>query len=185
MDNEIDIWLNINPYHTDRKRAKAYSDGILQQLLKNTLNCSADLRLKKNHHGKPFVDEPVFFSHSNSRQLYAYVVTTCGEVAIDVEWQRADRPLDTLARRYFHPAEQQVITAVDGAEQVERFYQIWTRKEAWCKLEGGNLWTYLNKNIPMTDSLHLCDIQSIRGFSACLASEQPITRVRINSLGHP
>ena len=182
MDHEINIWLNNNP-HRDRHQAKAYSDAILQQLLKDTLNCSADLTMHKNQNGKPYVKEPVYFSHSNSRQLYAYVVTTAGEVAIDVEWQRPDHAYLKLSQRYFTAAEQQYISSGHPDTQADRFYRLWTRKEAWCKLEGGNLWSYLGKAIPNTDGLYFHDLTGIRGFAACLASDQPITGCRINSLG--
>ena len=70
MVREINIWLNSNPYK-NKRQAKPYSDAILQQLLKNSLNTSQPLNIKKNSNGKPFVDEPVFFSHSNCRQLQA------------------------------------------------------------------------------------------------------------------
>lgn len=182
MDHEINIWLTNNPYR-DRHQAKACSDAILQQLLKDSLNSSADLTMHKNQNGKPYVKEPVYFSHSNSRQLYAYVVTTSGEVAIDVEWQRADDSYLKLSKRYFTKAEQEYITGGHSDAQADRFYRLWTRKEAWCKLEGGNLWSYLGKAIPETDGLYFYDITGIRGFAACLASEQPIGGCRINNLG--
>ncbi|WP_198538198.1 4'-phosphopantetheinyl transferase family protein [Marinicella sediminis] len=175
--------MNKNPF-TDKKKAKAHSDAILQQLLKNTLNSSTDLQLHKNQHGKPYVDEPVYFSHSNSQQLYAYVITTRCEVAIDVEWQQPDRPLLDLARRYFSAAEYRDIEATEKSEQAFCFYRHWTQKEAWCKLEGGNLWTYLSKQPPSDQSIYLQEVNNIDGFSACVASSLPFSQVRINALGH-
>jgi len=181
MEKEINIWLNHNPY-TDKKKAKPYSDGILQQLLQQALNTSKTIDIKKTINGKPYVDEPVYFSHSNCRQVYAYVISKSQEVSVDLEYIDYKRQVLKLAHRYFNKKEFAALLTLSATCQSEYFFDLWTQKEAWCKLEAGNLWSYLNKNM---DGLPISfyKLKQIKGFAGTLASPNIITKVRINSIG--
>ncbi len=188
MSLELKIWLHNNPY--DKKsEAKPHSDAILQQLLQNALNTSSPFKIFKNVNGKPYTNEPVFFSHSNSRNLYAYVISTDAEVAIDIERIRPQHDFMQLANRYFHTSEQQELSQLSAKHKQLRFYQMWTKKEAWCKLEGGNLWSYLNR--PLTDhmlndqhdnSAFFTNIADIDGFAGTVASLTKISKIWINNI---
>ncbi|MEZ5471593.1 MAG: 4'-phosphopantetheinyl transferase superfamily protein [Marinicella sp.] len=182
MDSEINIWLHNNPYK-DKKRAKAHSDAILQQLLQKALNTSNHITIYKGVNGKPFVNHPVFFSHSNSRQLHAYVIHQDFDIGLDVELKKTNRDFLKTAQRYFHPKEYEDLFLVGEAARLETFYQQWTRKEAWCKLEGGNLWSYLNK-LPSADAkIHFCETHVVKGFAVAIASPEIINKIRINTIG--
>ena len=183
MQKEINIWLNYNP-HKNKRLAKPYSDAILQQLLQNTLNTSARIAIKKSKNGKPYVDEPIFFSHSNCRQLHAYVITTAHDIGIDVEYINKKRAVMKLASRYFHPKESKIITDLPTAEKSSMFFKQWTHKEAWCKLDGGNLWSYLNKLPGDEKGLFLYESDRIDGYALAIASPQKIDKIRINSIGN-
>jgi 4'-phosphopantetheinyl transferase len=67
-------------------------------------------------------------SHSNS---YALVAVAASPVGIDIEHLRADFDVIALAQRFFAPAE----TAIVRAEP-DRFFEFWTRKEAFIKAIG-------------------------------------------------
>jgi len=188
MNLELKIWLHNNPY-VKKPEAKPHSDAILQQLLQNTLNTSRYLEIFKNANGKPYVKEPVYFSHSNSKNLYAYVISTDVDVAIDIERIRAKHDFMKLANRYFHDQEKQKLNQLSAKNQSLNFYQMWTQKEAWCKLEGGNLWSYLNRQLPchqlktqQKDSIHLSNISDICGFSGTVASRKKIDKIWINNI---
>ncbi len=183
MAKEINIWLNNNP-HKNKQLAKPYSDAILQQLLQNALNTSRPIQIKKNKNGKPFVDEPVYFSHSNCRQLHAYAITTSHEVGIDVEYINKKRSVLKLASRYFHPEESEILANLPEVERPMMFFKQWTHKEAWCKLDGGNLWSYLNKLPAEAPGLFLCDSTQVDGFAVAVASPHSINKIRINSIGN-
>jgi len=183
MVREINIWLNHNPYK-DFKQAKPYSDAILQQLLQNALNTSEQLEIKKNENGKPYVDQPVFFSHSNCRQLYAYVIATDHEVGIDVEYHQKDREILKLAQRYFHPEEYQSLCAKAESDRFGYFYTLWTQKEAWCKLNGGNLWSYLKREPGSEAGLSFSHTSLVDQFSVAFATPKKIDKIRINSIGN-
>lgn len=183
MEREINIWLNHNPYK-DKKRAKPHSDAILQQLLKSALNTSKDVIIKKGKNGKPYVDQPIYFSHSNSRQLHAYVVNTAFDVGLDVEIKKTDRLFMKTAERYFHPSEYKSLLGLNAKEQYELFYRQWTQKEAWCKLEGGNLWSYLNKMPDPKAQIFFKETTCVDGFATAIASREPVAKIRINSIGN-
>ncbi len=191
MSLELKIWLHNNPYDL-KSEAKPHSDAILQQLLQNKLNTSSQLKIFKNTNGKPYIREPVYFSHSNSRNLYAYILSTQTEVAIDIEWIRPQHDFMKLANRYFHGSETALLSQLSGKIQQLKFYQMWTQKEAWCKLDGGNLWSYLNRpisdhQIDLTnkDKVHLIDIIDIDGFTGTVASRTQINNIWINNIAYP
>ncbi len=182
MNKEINIWLHNNPYK-DKKRAKAHSDAILQQLLQEQLNTSSNITIKKGPNGKPYTEHPIYFSHSNSRQLHAYVVSSC-EIGLDIEVKKTDREFLKTAKRYFHPDEYQALIDLSPKQQFETFYRQWTRKEAWCKLEGGNLWSYLNRLPSADDKIHFCETGVVSGFAVAIACKKPIIeKIRINAIG--
>lgn len=189
MSQELKIWLHNNPF-TKISEAKPHSDAILQQLLQNTLNTSQPVKIFKNSNGKPYIKEPLFFSHSNSQNLYAYVISDQVEVAIDIEKIKPQRDVLKLVKRYFHPDEYKQLSQLNGINRIHRFYQLWTQKEAWCKLEGGNLWGYLNQqvlsyNTTMSQQgnlIHLTNISNIDGFACTVASTSELNPLWINSI---
>ncbi len=183
MVNEINIWLNSNP-HKSKKQAKPYSDAILQQLLQNALNTSRTVEIKKNKNGKPYINAPIYFSHSNCRQLHAYVLSTECEVGIDVEYINKKRPFMKLAERYFHKDEYQTMKNLPAEKRTAMFFKQWTHKEAWCKLDGGNLWTYLNKMPAKQSAIYVAETALVDGYAVAIASANRIDKIRINSIGN-
>ncbi|MGJ8662761.1 MAG: 4'-phosphopantetheinyl transferase family protein [Marinicella sp.] len=192
MDRNLNIWLNNNPFN-NKTEAKPHSDAILQQLLQNSLNTSATINIFKNPNGKPYVHEDIFFSHANSRYLHAYVISKDHEVGVDVELINTKKDVMKLASRYYHADEVNYLSEFQLTQQITEFYQLWTRKEAWCKLEGGNLWSYLARPVLPDSPLKTlegkqfymkCNDQ-IKGFACAVAATAPIEKIRINSLGTP
>ncbi len=189
MDMDLTIWLHNNPYQ-NKAEAKPHSDAILQQLLQNTLNTSKTLTIHKNDHGKPFVNEAVYFSHSNCRNLHAYVISTTAEVGVDVEYMRPNHAFQKLADRYFSHDELAAMQPLAAAARRSMFYQLWTLKEAWCKLDGGNLWSYLNRSVlglaqgqsAVMPDKHIKTTQDIAGYACAVACAQPFNRIWINHL---
>jgi len=189
MDMDLTIWLHNNPY-PKKAQAKPHSDAILQQLLQNTLNTSQALTIHKNAQGKPYVKEPIFFSHTNCQNLYAYVLSTTAEVGIDVEYIRPQHDYQKLADRYFCTAEIESLQQRDPTARRRHFYQLWTCKEAWCKMNGGNLWGYLNRSVlahtkdatTTSADRYIKTTNEILGFACAVACTQPFARIWINHL---
>lgn len=93
---------------------------------------------------KPFLkschgSEPVEFNltHSGSRALLAFARGR--EVGVDIEQTRNNLDYEVLALRFFSPAEQKELTALESPEKCRGFFRCWTRKEAYIKATGAGL----------------------------------------------
>ncbi|MBZ0303729.1 MAG: 4'-phosphopantetheinyl transferase superfamily protein [Anaerolineae bacterium] len=117
------------------------SHGILRLLLSRYLNCDpASLRFQHNSHGKPELPghELRFnFSHSGDYTIYALVRRH--QIGIDIERMRPLDDLETIARYYFSEVECAALLNLRPEEQVQGFFNGWTRKEAYIKAIGKGL----------------------------------------------
>ena len=100
-----------------------------------------DYEIAYNSQGKPYFlsFREIFFNISHSSN---YVVCAIGDkpVGIDIEGGRKGR--QNLARRFFDRAESDWI---EEAESDERFFRIWTLKEAYGKATGFGVLEVLDK----------------------------------------
>ena len=81
---------------------------------------------------------PVCFNVSHSHGMALFAVTGGCEIGVDLERVRVrpDSDLLGMAERYFAPREAEALRSLDAAEQVEAFFRLWTRKEAYLKAHG-------------------------------------------------
>lgn len=90
--------------------------------------------------GKPVLRTApgLHFNLSHTRGLVALAVCREAELGVDVE--AIDPSLDPLrlAARHFSPRERETLAAAEAA-QYERFFEVWTLKEAWLKALGCGL----------------------------------------------
>lgn len=102
-------------------------------------------RFAPNAHGRPEVVAPAAqrslrFSITHTPGLVAVAIARGGEVGLDAE--DAGRAGDFLgvAHRYFAPSELAELRALpDPAARLERFFALWTLKEAYLKARGVGL----------------------------------------------
>jgi 4'-phosphopantetheinyl transferase len=100
----------------------------------------AEWRFEKTPAGKPFLiaegAHPASFSLSHTRGMVACAVTSGAEVGVDVEW--VDRQVDVgaIAARFFAPAETAQLVELKGDARRDRFFDLWTLKEALVKALG-------------------------------------------------
>lgn len=90
--------------------------------------------------GKPYFKEiPLFFSLSHSRE-YVFCAFSRQELGADIQFQRSGIKLEAeerIVRRFFSESEQKTWQhCVTKKEQEQLFYKLWTRKEAYGKLNG-------------------------------------------------
>jgi len=96
--------------------------------------------------GKPFLPErPVRFNLSHSGDWALCALCLNHAVGVDIEFMRADRELDKLARRFFASSEAEALAALPETQRVQGFYNCWTRKEAYIKACGDGLWRALDQ----------------------------------------
>jgi 4'-phosphopantetheinyl transferase len=81
-------------------------------------------------------DSSLSFNVSHSGGLAAIAVSRAAELGVDIEVERADLELETIARRFFAPGEVEALLAHPPSERQGAFYRCWTRKEAYLKARG-------------------------------------------------
>ena len=96
-----------------------------------------DIIIKKTAQGKPFLsDSGLFISLSHTDGMVAVAVSDC-EVGVDIE--RTKLVDLKIAKRFFTDSEQDYVFESDDA--TDRFFEIWTKKEAYIKKIGKGLST--------------------------------------------
>lgn len=111
----------------------------------------AQLRFTHNRYGKPELDKALQpatgalrFNLSHTRGLIAFAVTTEAEIGVDVEATTRNVEMQALADRFFAPAEAALLQNAAADAQRDRFFSLWTLKEAYVKARGLGLQLGLN-----------------------------------------
>ena len=119
----------------DRKRSLAGHLLILQAA--EELCGATDPVLLRTPQGKPyFADLPIRFSLSHSGERVILAVSQ-KEIGADVE-QILPRSL-APAKRFFTAREQAYVFSAAGDDALLRFYEVWTKKEAYGKWQGSGI----------------------------------------------
>ena len=118
---------------------------LVRTVLGETLGIAPQaLRFVCNEWGRPAIapdlqSSPVCFNVSHTDGLVVCLVSTEGEVGVDVElFSRAPKLL-TLATRVFAPRELSDLAELPSAEQAHRAVALWTLKESYIKARGMGL----------------------------------------------
>lgn len=85
-----------------------------------------------NSSGKPSLPELSFnLAHSGPHALIA--IASEARVGVDIEQVREFPDMDDVAKTVFSPTELRRWRALPDSERTDRFYRLWTRKEAFLK----------------------------------------------------
>ncbi len=145
-DNLLEPWLTdperqrcarlVFPHHRQRQRV---SCAVLRQLLSQLLERPAhQLTWKQAVHGKPYLEDGAcFFNLSHSENYAGLVVSTQGELGLDVEDRRRRVEFLSLGNRFFAPAEADSLRQATDPRHF--FFEVWTAKEAYIKALGEGL----------------------------------------------
>ncbi len=132
-------------YHRFHVAYDARDYAAAHALLRHALSATGDhapaqWRFDKTAAGKPLLigngAGRASFSLSHTRGMVACAVTSGAAVGVDVEC--VDREVDAgaIAARFFAPAETARIMALEGQARRDRFFDLWTLKEALVKALG-------------------------------------------------
>lgn len=156
---------------------------------------SAQVRFRKNAHGKPSLDAvpattgALAFNLSHSEAWCGLVIACDAEVGLDIQVPHPINP--HLWRRVLTPSEHQEMNALPRSEQDAAFFRGWTRKEALGKAEGRGVYPHLRRTTtglaPFTGLFpvdaengdgailrwHLQDLPSTPGLFGAVASSRP------------
>jgi len=131
---------------------------VTRAIVRNTLSLYADdvspeqWRFSLNKYGKPYISAPIVrqlqFNLSHASGMIVLAITKNKELGVDVECQlRGEKSLEPadIADRFFSPSEARDLRSLPMHEQVGRFYDLWTLKEAYIKACGKGLSIPLDK----------------------------------------
>ena len=118
------------------------SEIIVRQKYVSNYNCNnKNIVFQKNKYGKPFLDNSHLFfniSHSNDALVVAF---SDKEIGVDIE--KVNSYSCNIAKRYFCDNEYRFIVSKQSNRN-NRFFDIWTKKEAYIKYLGMGLSKPLN-----------------------------------------
>ncbi len=140
----------------EQARAAAFQNAdratqfrVVRTALRQILSVYADLppmmlRLMHDRMGRPAMapgqpGDDLHFSVAHSKAIGLIAVTRAGPIGVDVEFMRADRDFSAIARRFFSPAESNILSSMPADAQRTAFYRCWTVKEACLKAMGWGL----------------------------------------------
>jgi phosphopantetheinyl transferase len=99
--------------------------------------------IRYSQNGKPFLDSEIKFNITHKEQLALVAITRNEEIGVDLEYKRPLNDLATFCERFLSSIECDQIFALPPEQQLSRFYEIWVKKEAYCKAIGGQLFQVL------------------------------------------
>jgi 4'-phosphopantetheinyl transferase len=148
-------------YPADRQRflvGRAFVRMVLAECLGH--GDPATLQFVQMAHGKPALAGrdagKLHFNLSHTDAMLVLAVSRTHAVGVDVEALTRKVELLALAQRYFATHEYEDMRDLEDSAQRERFFTLWTLKEAWLKARG------LGLQIPLDD------------FSFNLAGKHPV-----------
>lgn len=129
----------------------------------------SEISYRFGKYGKPeFADLPLHFSISHSGD---YVLCAVSDAPIGADIQQIRQNVDArkLASRFFPKQERdEVFGIADETARRERFFHLWTRREAYAKLTGEGLPMVIDRSLP--DNLRWTGLAAPQGYAAGICS---------------
>ena len=100
-----------------------------------------DLRFMQGERGKPVLETshhpaPLHFNLSHSGEYALLGLCRDHPLGVDIEQKSTIRDAPGLIKRFFTSIEARQLEGLSGAALLDRFYRLWTCKEALLKAEG-------------------------------------------------
>lgn len=142
--------LRYDQYHPKAARLFLISRVLVKTVLADELRISPhQVNIQLHPNGKPFVQgsKAVYFNLTHSADVIILAVTEEGEIGVDIEqvdrefeWMRVDSVLAPIEIEWIKENE-----LTDPFSVYQRFFQIWTLKEAYIKCTGEGMSRHLKK----------------------------------------
>jgi 4'-phosphopantetheinyl transferase len=133
-------------FHFERDmRRFVVGRGMLRTILGRYLAIDPrQVRFRYGERGKPhladeFAGSGLRFNLAHSHEMALYAFTRGREVGIDVEHVRPLSDVEEIAERFFSAHENAEFRSLPESQELEAFYNCWTRKEAYLKATGDGL----------------------------------------------
>jgi phosphopantetheinyl transferase len=127
--------------------AHALLNNKISELLEKDFN---SIKINYFDNRKPYIEgSTVDFNLSHSSDCFAFAITTLENtfIGVDIEVIKEKTDFEQIVNHYFHENEISHILKNNFSIQIQRkrFYEIWTRKEAFLKMLGIGLSEELSK----------------------------------------
>ncbi|MFV5642306.1 4'-phosphopantetheinyl transferase family protein [Acinetobacter oleivorans] len=142
--------LRYDQYHPKAARLFLISRVLVKTVLADKLGISPhQVNIQLHPNGKPFVQgsKAVYFNLTHSADVIILAVTEEGEIGVDIEqvdrefeWMRVDSVLAPIEIEWIKENE-----LTNSSSVYQRFFQIWTLKEAYIKCTGEGMSRHLKK----------------------------------------
>jgi len=133
-------------FFQDRDRNRfIVARATLRKLLAAHVGCAAEsIRFDYNRWGKPAIaaglaPRDIRFNLSHSQGFAVYAIACNREVGVDVETIRPGFVSEQIAEHFFSRNEVRALRSIPPNQQLEAFFNCWTRKEAYIKARGEGL----------------------------------------------
>lgn len=151
----IDIWriplsrqlrprFNLDAPH--EQSARNTIQATLRFLIASYLNIDErEIEIRKNFYGKPelprqFMDHQLQLNLSHSKNMLVMAFARNRRVGIDIEYQQPNSNIKKIVNRFFSEKEKTEFNSIPRHQQLQAFYNGWTRKEAYVKAIGLGLY---------------------------------------------
>ena len=139
-------------YYFDQHRQQFLLTRIMTSLILSRYIRNAQAKslcFISNEFGKPALapgqaDQPLFFNLSHSGSCLVVAVSRHEDIGIDIEKMKPGRRFGKIAARFFSSSEARELSSMDASLRADRFYRLWTLKEAYIKACGMGLVIPLN-----------------------------------------
>jgi phosphopantetheinyl transferase len=124
--------------------------GFLRWMLGRHLGISPEtVEITYNSYGKPSVagySKHIFFNLSHSSGISVLAFDPDNEIGVDVERTDEEFEYESIVQHFFSKEEEKHIQQIK-TEARKRFYEIWTRKEAYLKAAGTGITENLHVDV--------------------------------------
>jgi 4'-phosphopantetheinyl transferase len=146
FDSLIELLTDEEQHKIQQYKHKATQDTALITrafarlvLAKYSGQTTSTISFKRNNHGKPELEKNshnIRFNLSHNNKLIVMAVCLNDDIGCDIEDPTRKINIEPISRRYFAKQEHQQLTALNNKSQQQRFFEIWTLKEAFVKATG-------------------------------------------------
>lgn len=179
--------------HDERERAARFrfeehrkryvvARGILRTILGDYLAYDpARIGFEYGEHGKPRLAEPsgsrIEFNLSHSSNLAVFAIATGCSVGVDVEFIKPGVSCLEIAARYFSDEEAMMLRKLSETEMRQKFFELWSEKEARLKALGFGLHFALDQPQPGKPQWSVVKLTPAPGYAAALAVQMTLPLV--------
>jgi 4'-phosphopantetheinyl transferase len=119
----------------DRSRYVICRGNLRRRLAGHLAIAPAAVEFSYNPQGKPET-AGVHFNASHSGDYALIAISETRVVGVDIESMSRSFASDRIPERFFSPVEVRALRALPEPDQLQAFFNCWTRKEAYVKARG-------------------------------------------------